>query len=201
MQRILPKLSDYYNFLSNNSLYKNTGYLLGINLIGAILGFVFWVVSARFFSQEDIGIASALISISSFLAIISGLGVGPGIIRHLSEEGDSSLLLKTSIINNIILSVVVGALYILSLNIKISQNSWYVAHDLGFSVGIVVFICLVSLSTLVQYSFQGFRESRFAFWHIIIWDILGLILLVAFHYLGLQKFGSRPPSGFKSAYC
>jgi O-antigen/teichoic acid export membrane protein len=192
MLKFIDKLSYHYLHFTSDSLYRNAGYLLGVNLIGAIISFVFWVVSARIYSQEQIGFASSIISISSFLAIVSGLGVGPGLIRHLSSENDPVPLLKTTIINNLILSLLVGGIYLfISLN-NSSKFSELIRNDLIMSTGFIFFLSLMSLSSLVQFSFQGFRESRFAFWHIILWDVLGLLFLVVFYNLGFQNIGIVP---------
>ena len=188
MRNIVLNIRNYLRRLYKNLLYKNAGYLFGVNFIGAIAGFLFWIIAARTYPQEDIGVASALISLCSFLATLASLGIGPGLIRHLSEEKNTVLLIKTAIIVTSVNSVFVGVLYFFGINVWENQNT-YMSRNVVYFLGVVSLTCFFSLSSLVQFFFQGFRESRYAFWHIVIWDILGLCLLIIFTYINLSQFG------------
>jgi O-antigen/teichoic acid export membrane protein len=192
MTGILQKLSAQYRRLSADSLFRNSGYLLGVNLAGALLSYLFWVAAARFFPQEEIGAASAVISMASFLGILAGLGVGPGLIRYLSTEKDAALLIKTSMLNNLGMSLAVGLVYIALFRLSLARTAPAFTQTGAYQAGILILICLLSLGSLVQYVFQGFRESRFAFWHIIIWDVSGLALLFLLHYLDYRQVGVIP---------
>jgi len=54
MFRLIQKLKD--------PLYKNSIFLMLSSITGAGTGFVFWVIAARFYSAEDVGLASAVIA-------------------------------------------------------------------------------------------------------------------------------------------
>jgi O-antigen/teichoic acid export membrane protein len=51
----------------------------------AVFGFFFWIINARLYSAEQVGIGITLISISSITLIssFSILGLGNGLIRYL----------------------------------------------------------------------------------------------------------------------
>ena len=62
----------------------------------AILGFVFWVVAARLYSTENVGLGAALISANQLLSFIGTVGLGFGIIRFLPDTEDKARLLNGS---------------------------------------------------------------------------------------------------------
>ena len=71
-------------------LYSNAFYLMAANAAAALLGFIFWIVVARFYSPEDVGLASAAIAALGLLAAISYLGLGMGLIRFLPQSGENA---------------------------------------------------------------------------------------------------------------
>ncbi|HEY0196027.1 MAG TPA: hypothetical protein VGC02_00495, partial [Methanobacterium sp.] len=62
-------------------MYQNSFYLLLTLVSGAVLGFIFWIIAAKIYSQQEVGINTALISAVNLLAMISFLGLDQSIIR------------------------------------------------------------------------------------------------------------------------
>ncbi|MDP3727885.1 MAG: hypothetical protein Q8R18_00380, partial [bacterium] len=50
------------------SLYRNSFYLIFNSILMALFGFVFWTLAAKQFSSEDVGLATAVISAVSLVA-------------------------------------------------------------------------------------------------------------------------------------
>lgn len=67
MLRFIQKLKD--------PLYKNSIFLMLSSVTGAGTGFVFWVIAARFYSAEDVGLASAIVSAMRMIGMLSVLGL------------------------------------------------------------------------------------------------------------------------------
>jgi len=57
-----------------DSLYRNSIYLMTSTLIMAVLGFVFWMVNARLFTTEQVGLATTIISVMGLITGFSVLG-------------------------------------------------------------------------------------------------------------------------------
>lgn len=49
------------------------------------LGFVFWIIAARFYPSSEVGLAAASISGIAFLSGLASLGFGIGLVRYLPE--------------------------------------------------------------------------------------------------------------------
>ncbi|MFC2067149.1 lipopolysaccharide biosynthesis protein [Chloroflexota bacterium] len=100
------------------SLYRNAIYLMLNSAAMALLGFVFWILAARFYPAEAVGMASAVIAVAGFLATLSHFGLDLGIIGFLPKSGKKS----NAIINSCftvggIAAIVVSLLFLAGLNI------------------------------------------------------------------------------------
>jgi O-antigen/teichoic acid export membrane protein len=79
MKRIVAGIKT----LSTDSLYRNSFYLL-INMgISAATGFLFWILCARLYPNEDVGFATALLGALGLGAAFSNLGLNRTIVRFL----------------------------------------------------------------------------------------------------------------------
>ena len=94
-------------------LYSNTFYLMTINALSALLGFVFWIIAARFYSAETVGVASAIIAAMGLMASFANLGLGHGLIRFLPNAGQkANSLINSSFTINILASLIVSLVFL-----------------------------------------------------------------------------------------
>jgi len=78
-------------------LLRSAG-LLTFNFAAAAgLGFVFWVLAARSWPPDDIGVATALVATAMFLAGLSNLGMSFGIVRFLPAAPDRAALMNAAL--------------------------------------------------------------------------------------------------------
>lgn len=165
-------------------LYTNALYLVADMATTALLGFVFWIVVARFYSTADVGFATAIISAATFLATLSYLGFEASLIRFLPSADRPDKLLNTSFTLCGVVGLLLGTLFLLGLPL------WSPA--LGFirgnAVSCVVFIILVGLLTLsglVGSSYVAQRQAKFTFFMGSASSVLRIplvILLAGFFY-------------------
>ncbi len=83
------------SYLFEDPLRRNSMFLIMTNGTSALLGFLFWTVAARLYSPTAVGLGTALVSAASWLAALSGVGLGVGLVRYLPERED-----KTGMINS-----------------------------------------------------------------------------------------------------
>ena len=76
-------ISKFYNYLTNDSLFRNSIYLMLSTGVMAVFGFFFWIRNARLYSAEQVGIGTNLISTMTLISSFSLLGLGNGLIRYL----------------------------------------------------------------------------------------------------------------------
>jgi O-antigen/teichoic acid export membrane protein len=171
----------------DQSLYKNAVYIFGVNFVPALIGFAFWWLASRLYSASEIGIASAVIAAISFLAGVAGMGVGTGIIRFLPGSEKPNGLLVSSYLFVILISIIVGIIYLLGLHIW-SPDLAFLRVNWRYPVIFVVFILSISLGATVRATFVARRRSQYAFYYTLTTQLARLALLpigISLGYLGL----------------
>lgn len=74
----------------SDSLVRNSLYLMASTVVTAGLGYVFWVVAAHAFTRQQVGIASAVISLCSTMALLTYVGPFAMLIERLPANELSS---------------------------------------------------------------------------------------------------------------
>jgi O-antigen/teichoic acid export membrane protein len=54
--------------------------------VNSAFGFVFWLLAARLFAAQVVGLIAAITAASSFVVLLAGLGVGGMLIQSLPEQ-------------------------------------------------------------------------------------------------------------------
>jgi O-antigen/teichoic acid export membrane protein len=101
------------------SLYRNAVYLILDGAIPAVTGFVFWVVAARLYSTENIGLASAAISANGLLVGFSMLGLNNALIRFLpgATREQAQDIINSSFTVSCIAAVVLTIIFVTGLGV------------------------------------------------------------------------------------
>ncbi len=181
MFRLIRKAKD--------SLYKNSIFLIASSLLGAGTGFVFWVIAARFYSAEDVGLASATISAVMLLHLFSLMGFEIGLTHYLPMyKGNKSKLINSCMTIVFFVSLIFALIFIMGLDIWspalmwIKKNSWLL-------ISFIIFTILASLIPLQTLGvFVGLRKAKYSFIQNLSSSLLrlvALILLVGFGAYGI----------------
>jgi O-antigen/teichoic acid export membrane protein len=124
-------------------LHKNAIYLMMNHLVTSGLGFIFWMVVARYYPPHEVGVASVIISSMLLIAILGNLGFGIGLIRFLPDaktEDANEMINSCFTISGIFTSILI-AIFLIGLNI------W--APDLGFIRDNAIYVLIFFLFTLI----------------------------------------------------
>jgi len=70
----------------NRSIVSNAGSLVATQLVTSGLGFLFWLVAARWFSPAGVGFAAAAISAMTLLGTFGMLGLGTLLMGELPRR-------------------------------------------------------------------------------------------------------------------
>ena len=97
-------------------LYRNGYSLILSSGLTSALGMAFWVLAARLFSAEAVGVSSALISVSALLATIAQLNLANVLHRFLPVAGRrTGQVLRDSYLVGVVAAVVVGCVFLLGI--------------------------------------------------------------------------------------
>lgn len=173
-------------------LYKNSIFLMLSSVMGAGTGFVFWVLAAKIYPAEAVGLSSAMVSAMRLICILSMLGLNIAVVRFIPESDDEVALINSSMLVVLLTSLLLSTAFVLSID--------FLAPSLKIlSSGItpilfVVFTVMISVSNFVgQGVFVAFRRAEYTFVQSVA-SLLRLVLLPLLISLGalgvFVSFGS-----------
>lgn len=162
-----------------HSLYANASYIWASRLTRAGLTFVFWIIAARLYAKESVGLAGTIVSTILLIGNLSSLGLIQGIIRFLPNSKYPRDLINSSFIMITISSSIVAMLFLVGMN-------WWSPKIAGVFTGslfVVIFIILAIAGILFEVLSSIFAALRIAyntFWVSLIGAGLrvGLILVL-----------------------
>lgn len=173
--------------LCHDSLIRNAFFLMATNFINLGLGFIFWVVAARYYTPEEVGLVSALLSAMMLIAIISTLGFPIALIYYLPRNKENAgRMINSCLTVGFVASIFFSLIFILSFDI------WTpVLKPVLISLeSMVIFVIVTGTSALSFILTGSFIAGRMSIFHTIKESIFGLvkILPLAF-FIGFGAMG------------
>ena len=169
-------------------LYRNAFYLILSSAVDAFFGFFFWMVTARFYSESEVGSSSAVISAVSLLALLGMVGLNFSVIRFLSQAQRPRQLINSSFTLTGLLSLIAAGVFLAGLDwwspalVFIRQNPLFTLNFLAFAV-------LSVGSSLTDSIYIAKRRTSFVLILSAITGLLKVALVIAsslvFHTFGI----------------
>lgn len=170
-----------------NPLIKNSIFLSTDATIGAVTGFIFWIVAARLYSTSDVGMASAIFSAMALLASLSKLGFDIGLIRYLPDSDNKAKIINACLTISTIAAIVLSITFI-SLTF-VSMPSFSLLHEnIYFILLFISSVALYSFISVQNSIYISLRVAKLSLLHNSTWGILKIffaIFFVSFGLLGL----------------
>jgi len=183
------------------SLYSNAFFIMMTQGIGSLGGFVFWVIAARFFTTEAVGLAGAVIPAISLLSAISELGLGYGLIRFLPGAGNKAgEMMNSSLTSYLLTSLVASLIFLFGLGLW-SPALLVLQSNPAYFVGFVAFTVVFGLRSLLGSVFIAYRSSKFTSFMFLVMYLSTLPLLILFTYLLNGFSGIVAAQGFAVIIC
>lgn len=190
----VPKNMDLWKHLSD-PLFKNAYFLMLSSMTSAGSGFLFWLIAARLYPAEEVGLASALISAMGLISMLSLLGFDISLVRFLPEREDKQELINSCLTTSFVLSLALALTFIAGVNIWSPSLSIVRENKVLLSL-FVAFTVIAPLTALQsQGIFVGFRKAEYSFIQTIVtFARIGIVpFLTAFGALGIYaSYGLTP---------
>jgi O-antigen/teichoic acid export membrane protein len=170
----------------HDSLYRNSIILLLSSVVNAGFGFVFWIICAHFYHQEQIGIATALISATGLVSGFGTLGFNNSVIRFLPKTQDKNKLLNSAFIVVTAASLVAGSIFLLLLP-HISPSLLVIRNNPWYLISFLVVVTGISVNIVIDNVFTAYRSTQFTLIKNGLISLLKILLLMPF--LKLAGFG------------
>jgi O-antigen/teichoic acid export membrane protein len=181
-----------------SSLLRNAVYIMLTTGVNSVLGYVFWLVVARSYDAEEVGVASALIAAMTVVAAVADLGTSTALIQRLpSRRSDSdwsrtlTASIATATVGGLAIAMVAGLAIVPALSDDLSLVDASAANLLLFVGGVAVW----SLSVVSDYLFVAERRSENMFTRNLVFGVAKLAIVV-----GLVVAGDASAIGVFAAW-
>lgn len=169
-------------------LYSNAFYLMLNTGVMALFGFFFWVVVARFYTETEVGLGSAIIAAMSLLSIISLVGLNISLVRFLPHSDKPQDLINSCYTLGGLVSLAVAGIFLAGLGFW-SPALVFVTKNAIFASAFIVFTMLWTVQSLVNHTFIAQRRAGFVLSKNTIFSVLKLafpvLFVLFFHTFGI----------------
>lgn len=176
-------LTGKVSALLKDPLFGGPLFLVAGSVLNAVIGFVFWVVAARSYTAEEIGLVAAMTSAAGFMSMIGGFGLANGVLRFLPECAEKNRLINTTIVVSFAAAAVLSVFFVLGTSLWSKDLVFLRTDPLFFSTFI-----LVGAGTAASYilpsAFVASRRPGLATAHMALCTLCRIPLA-----LGLASFG------------
>ena len=152
MSYVFANLSKVFN----DSLYRNSLFLILSRLLNVISGFFFWVVAAKLYPLKDVGQGTALISSLGLIILFSSVGLDLTLVRFILIW-DKEKVFNTSLVLTTISTAAISILYYVIQSLFQINLLANLAHGLLFML-IAIFnsIALITGNTYTVFTLAAF---------------------------------------------
>ncbi|WP_292366818.1 MULTISPECIES: lipopolysaccharide biosynthesis protein [unclassified Methanoculleus] len=178
----LPKNFSEVRQHLQEPLIRNSFFIMASSFAAAGFGFFFWMIAARFYSQADVGIATALMSSMGLLILISRLGLDQSVIRFFPLR-DKNRVLGTAILVPTAVALGAGLIFIAAVDV--------VSPELTIVRSIAPLYLIIlgaySITWVLEGAFNALRKSEHYFTLNLLYGtrILFLVPLVFLGAIGI----------------
>ena len=164
----------------NNPLYRN-GYALILSVASTSgLGFIYWILAARTYSPDVVGVNSAAISAMMFLGGIAQLNLTSSLIRFIPVAGRHTLRFITSIYGvAIAVAVLVSGVFLLGLD-RWAGALEFLRSNAGFSIWFIAATVAWCIFVLQDSVLVGLRQATWVPVENTIFAVGKIILMIGF---------------------
>ncbi|KAB8145854.1 hypothetical protein F8S13_01885 [Chloroflexia bacterium SDU3-3] len=163
---------------ANRIILTNASSLISSTLIASALGFAYWWLAARFFSQHAVGVASASVSAMQLFGSLGVMGLSTLLISELPQSAEEAPSL-------ICTALCVAGAASFALGLGFSVVAPLVAPDLGdlatpsHSLQFAAGVSLTAMNTVLDQATIGLLRGHLQLWRNAFFAVAKLVILYA----------------------
>ena len=165
--------------LATSSLVSNAFYMMLSQAALAVLGFFFWVIVARYYTEAEVGYSSAIISMLGLAALIGHAGLDTFLVRFLSRSENPARLLNTCLAYSTV-ATLVASVIVIGVQALGSGEVAFVARQPVFLASFILFSVVGSASGMLGSSYVATRHSLYLVVKSIVLGLTKLALPILF---------------------
>jgi O-antigen/teichoic acid export membrane protein len=157
-------------------------YIMLSSVAGAVIGVGFWIVAARIYSQEQVGLGTALISSLTLLLTLSKLGMDQSLIRYFPSGNKGSILLTSTVVSTAV-AMLLGVIFLIGTPI------WAPALRPAAFEEAALFLMVLGISAVASMTSTSLVASRKASLNLLQTILTGLKVPALFIMVPLGALG------------
>jgi O-antigen/teichoic acid export membrane protein len=143
-----------------DQVYRSSFFMMASTVTTAGLGFLFWVVVARFYSPGQVGLSTSLISATSLIAYLSLFGLNSTLVRFPAPDFARNSQVSQSMALVAVTACVAGTVYLLGLP-WYGHKLMFVRDHLVLAAAFVLFCACAGLNQLTDSVFISARMPQY----------------------------------------
>jgi O-antigen/teichoic acid export membrane protein len=168
--------------------YRTSLFLIADSAVTAGIGFIFWIIVARYYTAEDLGYGSAAISAMSLLGSLSLIGLNTTIIRFLPSAEKPQRMINSYLTLTGLVAIVIAGVFIAGLPVW-SPALNFIQKNAIFILAFMIFTAVYTLSNISRNVFLTIRRADLELVTDTIQSTLkipaAIILVLFFHSFGI----------------
>ena len=182
---ILDYSSSILTGVLRTHLVRTSLILVTSQVLTYVLGFIFWLLVARYYPAEAVGLGVTLLTSLVFLSGLSTLGLPLGLVRFLPSEDDGTRLINESLVIAGCASLAVGLVFFAGSSLW-APTLGFVWRDPVFSGVFFLSLTCFALAAIVDSAFVASRRADYGLLRMTTYNFAKLPLpVVAASILGL----------------
>lgn len=168
--------------IAGRSLLRNSGFIMLTTGVSSALGYLFWIIVARSFPADQIGIAAALIAAMMLIAAIAEAGTTRSLVQRLPRLHDDvswSRTLTASALTGSVAAVVIALLAAVVVMPGLSPRLEVVGSSPGDAIIFAVGVGAWSLSQIADHVFIAERQTGNMVARNLVFGIVKIPIVVA----------------------
>jgi len=169
-------------------LYRNSFFLMADTVVTSGLGFFFWMVVARFYTEAEVGWGAAIISAICLLGLLSSLGLGSALIRFLPKAEKPVDMINSCFTLSGVVALALAAIFIAGIYLW-SPALGFIRDNPIFATAFAFFVLLCTFSEVMNSVFIAGRRAEFVLSKNVIFSLLKIplpiLLVLFFHAFGI----------------
>lgn len=172
---------------SNLTIIVNAASLLGTAVITSGLGYLYWLLAARQFPVEAVGLAGALVSAMMLLANVGVLGLGTLLVSEIPRQsGHPGPLILTATVVGAAASIVLGLVFALLAG-SVSAEFAFLAGEPLIGIVFAIGVSVMAISLILDQASVGMLRGDLQLIRNSSFGLLKLAFLAALAWLGVAN--------------
>jgi O-antigen/teichoic acid export membrane protein len=187
-ESILIKYAHKFHRYIKDPLYQNSLFLMASTAVNSALGFVFLIIITNLYSDDDVGLANAILSGINLITLFSLLGLDALLIRYLPRSERQNDLVNFSFSLSAITSLIIAGIFVLGIHTW-SPALNFIRDNPKFAACFIIFVVFLTLSVMMNTLFIAKRKAYFAFTKDTVSSVLKIPLVFILLALSFRAFG------------